>query len=208
MSRGREPWAQYLKDEREWAWEWKREEEGERDRERLQEDSLWVNRELEGGSKGQRRPCRKSVWLPRKGSRVWTRDFNTIPMGHLGLVCWKHGEARFWFFHPVLCRSRPPQTQQSPWRAFLSNFVFSGFKLKLTLMQVFIPQKLANATKQGFPLPHETQSLNTYQHLRSHQRGSRHPSTGEFSANDLCKSGSDQDRGILFSSALNHQEAE
>lgn len=32
--------------------------------------------------------------------------------------------------------------------------------------------------------------------------------TGEFSANDLCKSGSDQDWGILFSSALNHQEAE
>uniref|UniRef100_A0AC11EGI5 Interferon lambda receptor 1 n=1 Tax=Ovis aries TaxID=9940 RepID=A0AC11EGI5_SHEEP len=43
-------------------------------------------------------------------------------------------------------------------------------------MEVFIPQKLANATKQGFPLPHETQSLNTYQHLCSHQRGSRHPS--------------------------------
>lgn len=76
----------------------------------------------------------------------------------------------------MLCRSQPPQTQQSPWHAFLSNFVFSGFKLKLTLMEVFIPQKLANATKQGFPLPHETQSLNTYQHLRSHQRGSRHPS--------------------------------
>lgn len=88
MSQGREPWAQYLKDEREWAWEWEREEEGERDRERLQEDSVWVNREPEGGSKGQRRPRCKSVWLPRKGSRVWTRDFNSIPMGHLGLEVW------------------------------------------------------------------------------------------------------------------------
>ena len=29
------------------------------------------------------------------------------------------------------------------------------------MMEVCIPQKLANATKQGFPLPHETQSLNT-----------------------------------------------
>ena len=133
-------------------------------------------------------------------------------MGHLGLEIWfvqtMEKLSSCSSTHPVLCRSWLPQTQESPQCAFLPNFVFSDVKLKLTMMEVFIPQKLASATKQGFPLSQETQSLNIYQHLCFHQRGSWYPSTGKFSANDLCKSGSDQDQGILFSSALNHQEAE
>lgn len=41
---------------------------------------------------------------------------------------------------------------------------FCAGSLKLTLAGLFIPRKLANALKQGFPHPPEGQLLKIYQH--------------------------------------------
>lgn len=113
-------------------------------------------RELKGASRGRWRPCCKSLWPSCK--RLWTSETSIYPICHLGLRMWfvlnvetlRFGSSTLCCAEAGSCILRTANQY-----VVLPNSVFSDLKLKLTMAEVFTPQKLA------FPLPHKTQSLST-----------------------------------------------